>query len=143
MKFAPPCTNKRAHNKKPRPNSAGALEFISRQQSVKTPVAILGAASRTIARQFPAATIGGCHEIAANNVAAAILAYWLEIAAFLSMIPVIAAADIAIETAGIDLEGIRLIVAIDISRDRVAEQAAQYSAADNRAAIAWGFWRIR
>src|ERR1019366_4458947 len=95
------------------------------QQSVEAPMAVLRPAGGAIARQFPAIAVGGLDKVAADHTAAAVFARRLEVAARIAVVPVIAATEIAVQAIRIGPEGVRLVVAIDISCDRVSEQPAQ------------------
>src|SRR5689334_22889560 len=61
-----------------------------------------------------------------------------EIAVSATRVPLIATADIAIEPGGIDTERFRLVVAIDVLRDEIAQQSAQSRAAHDHTTIAMG-----
>src|SRR3954471_1828828 len=105
--------------------------------SVKPPIAAtdVAAGGTGTGKVFPAA-IGGLGEIAADHAAAAIFPHRGEGAAIAAIVPFIRPADIAIQTLAVDAEGHRLVFAIDVAADDVAEQAAQHHAADHRAAVA-------
>src|SRR6185295_18765804 len=111
-------------------------EFKLCETSVEAPMAAIAAAGGTCAGEFLAAAIGGLGEIAALHARPLIVAGRPEIAAGLAVIPVIAAPDIAIEALGIGVEGIGLVVTVNVLGHRIAEQSAQHRAANDGAAIA-------
>src|ERR1700709_339961 len=80
--------------------------------------------------------IGHRREVAAALAVLAEFARRGEVAVALAMAPVVALADPAVEADGVGVEGVALVVAIDVARQGVAEQAAQEHAADHRASIA-------
>ena len=86
--------------------------------------------------EFSAVTIRGFGKVAAADASTLIFTGWLEIAAGLTVIPIVAAADIAVQAVGIDAKGIGLVVAIDVPGHGVAEQSAQHGTTDHGAAIA-------
>src|SRR6185437_407455 len=85
-----------------------------------------------------ATAIGGFAEVAADDAAPAEFPRRGEVAIAAPATPVVAAADVAIQALGIDAERHRLVVAVDVAADGVAQKAAQHCATDGRAAIAVG-----
>src|SRR4051812_8128933 len=94
------------------------------------------AAGRAGAGEILAAAPGGLGEIAAHHAAAAEFAHRGEGAAIAAIVPFIGTADIAVQPGGIGAIGHRLVVAIDVAADDIAEQAAHHHTADCGASVA-------
>src|SRR5215469_14919818 len=105
--------------------------------SVKPPIAAADLAARGSGAGKALTTApAGFGEVAAYLIAAAELAHRGEGAVIGTAVPLIGPADIAVETVGIDPVCGRLVVAVDVAADHIAEQAADHDTADRGAGTA-------
>lgn len=104
-------------------------------QSVKTPLAVIGAARGAATSYTAMAPIGGFREIAALDARATVFASRLEITARLIVVPGVAPTNITIQAIRIGAEGSWLSIAIDVFCDGMTKQSAQHCAAHYRSAI--------
>src|SRR5260221_4056060 len=88
------------------------------------------------ADKVPIAAPAGFGEFTADLAAAAKFAGRGESAAIAAIAPFIGTSDVAVQAVGIDAIGHRLVLAINVAADDVAQETAQHHAADHRAAIA-------
>src|SRR5579863_8273845 len=106
----------------------------SNGSSVETPVACADlAAGRAAAGEALSAAPAGFGEVAADLIAAAEFAHRGEGSVIAAIVPLVGTADVAVQAVGIDPECRRLVVAIHVAADDIAEQATNHDAADGGA----------
>src|SRR5258706_7338693 len=111
-----------------------AFSHVQRELA-RPPVAIRAAAGRALALETLAIAIRNGAEVAAELSAVRIFARAAEGAVVVAVAPFIVASDVAVQAAGVRIEGIALVVAVDVAAERVPEQAAQNDAAGDCAAV--------